>query len=81
MKAIIATTLLAALACGCTFTTATAPGYKLTSARLLMNTGADATLPTTNGTLRVKLSTSPNAEALGAVAEGVAKGITSGVKP
>ena len=54
--------------------------FAFRDSRFFMNSGAEFELPTTNGPVRFKVSSSPNAEALGAVAEGAARGVASGLK-
>jgi len=55
--------------------------FVLRDARCLLNTGAEFTMPTSNGPVSLKISSSPAAEAMGAVAEGVAKGLGNALKP
>ena len=77
--------LVLSLATGCKSTIARGEidgvPFVVRDRRCLMNSGAEVEVPTSKGPLKLKLNSSPNAEALGAVAEGVAKGVVRGVKP
>lgn len=84
MKRLLPLLLVAApILAGCKVTklTTTLNGQPITfsDARLFMNSSASLDV-STNGTARFKVRSSPNAEAIEAVAEGVARGLTSGGK-
>ena len=85
MKTMILLAAIAALATGCKSTIARGEidgvPFVVRDRRCLMNSGAEVEVPTSKGPLKVKLNSSPNAEALGAVAKGVAEGLAAGVKP
>lgn len=76
---------IAAVAVGCKITTARATvngaPVSITDARFLMSTSAKLSVPTTNGTLQLDISSNPAADAIKAAAEGAAAGAARIVRP
>jgi ABC-type Fe3+-hydroxamate transport system substrate-binding protein len=81
MLLILLSAALGWLSGGCAYSTFESQNVKGTSVRLLWDTsGFEATLPGSNGPVKIKLGSSgTDADALGAVAKGAAEGTAKGM--